>query len=217
MKIFTVSPARSLLTFACIVGASISFSSLAVADELSDIQQQWAKCQYDTLNKDNKVQCLNQVIASNQQALRQSPARSDLKVWLAINKSSLAGAKGGLSALPLVKEAKSLLEDVIRTDPDVLDGSAYTSLGTLYYQVPGWPIGFGDDDKAEALLKKALAINPNGIDPNYFYGDFLARNGHRDDAISYLKKASQAKPRPGRKLADTGRQQEIRQKLKELQ
>ncbi|QTG98208.1 tetratricopeptide repeat protein, partial [Vibrio furnissii] len=63
-------------------------------------------------------------------------------------------------ALSLVKEAKVLLEQVIETAPETLDGSAYTSLGSLYYQVPGWPIGFGDDDKAEAMLQKALEINP---------------------------------------------------------
>ena len=28
-----------------------------------------------------------------------------------------------------------------------------------------------------ANLKKALSINPNGIDPNYFYGDFLIGEG----------------------------------------
>ncbi|WP_371929375.1 tetratricopeptide repeat protein [Photobacterium sp. CCB-ST2H9] len=206
---------KPLLVMACVTGASLS--SLAYADELSDIQQQWAKCQYDTFNKDNKVQCLRNVITETKKALQQSPDRADLKVWLAINKSSLAGAKGGLGALPLVKEAKALLEDVIRTDPKVLDGSAYTSLGTLYYQVPGWPIAFGDDDKAEAMLQKALAINPDGIDPNYFYGDFLAQDGRRDDAIVYLTRASHAKPRPGRKLADAGRQREIQEKLKELQ
>ncbi|KDM93188.1 hypothetical protein EA58_03075 [Photobacterium galatheae] len=206
---------QPLLVMACVAGASLS--SVAHADALNEIQQAWAKCQYDTFNKDNKVHCLNNVIAQTNTALQQSPGRADLKVWLAINKSSLAGAKGGLGALPLVKEAKSLLEDVIKTDPKTLDGSAYTSLGTLYYQVPGWPIGFGDDDKAEEMLKKALAINPDGIDPNYFYGDFLAQDGRRDDAMVYLKRASHAKPRPGRKLADAGRQREIQQKLKELQ
>ncbi|MDO6705067.1 hypothetical protein [Photobacterium sp. 1_MG-2023] len=203
---------------ACIVAvAAVLFSTAAQANDLSDIQQQWAKCQYDTFNQDNKVHCLNNVIQLNEKALHQAPNRADLKVWLAINKSSLAGAKGGLGALPLVKEAKALLEEVIHTDPNVLDGSAYTSLGTLYYQVPGWPIGFGDDDKAEEMLKKALAINPNGIDPNYFYGDFLAQDGRKQAAISYLHKASQAKARPGRKLADAGRKQEIQRKLRELE
>ena len=55
----------------------------------------------------------------------------------------------------------------------MLNGSVYTSLGSLYYQVPGWPIGFGSDKKAESYLKKALAVNPDGMDPNYFYGDFM--------------------------------------------
>ena len=106
---------------------------------------------------------------------------------------------------------------MIKKDPEVLDGSAFTSLGSLYYKVPGWPIGFGDDDKAEEMLKKALAINPTGIDPNYFYGDFLAQDGRQSEAIVYLKKAQQAAPRSQRPLADKGRQQEIANKLKELQ
>lgn len=53
-----------------------------------------------------------------------------------------------------MKEAKVLLEQVIEKAPETLDGSAYTSLGSLYYQVPGWPIGFGDDDKAEKCCIK---------------------------------------------------------------
>ena len=94
-------------------------------------------------------------------------------IWAAIVKSSWAGAKGGLGALSLVKTAKRQLEQAIRQNPSALDGSAYTSLGSLYYQVPGWPVGFGDKAKAEQLLKQALAFNPNGIDPNFFYGDYL--------------------------------------------
>lgn len=184
---------------------------------LSDIQHQWAKCKYDTFNKDNQVQCLEKLIDINQKAVSRQPKRDDLKVWLAINKSTLAGVDGGLSALSLVKESKSLLESVIQSNPNVLEGSAYTSLGTLYYQVPGWPIGFGDDDKAESMLKRALAINPNGIDPNFFYGDFLAQDGRKSEAIAYLKKAQKASPRTGRQLADKGRQMEIANKLKELQ
>ena len=75
--------------------------------------------------------------------------------------------------------------------------------------MPGWPVGFGDDDKAETLLTKALAINPDGIDANYFYGDFLLREKRYNEAEQYLRKAQQAAPRPGRALADAGRQKEI--------
>ena len=208
---------RNMAMFAAALtlGTSLSVSAASV-DPLLTIQKKWAVCQYQSKDKDHQVYCLENLIKRNEEALKQAPERQDLKVWLAINKSSLAGAKGGLGALSLVKEAKVLLEQVIEKEPETLDGSAYTSLGSLYYQVPGWPIGFGDDDKAEKMLHKALEINPEGIDPNYFYGDFLAQDGRKAEAIQYLTKAQHAKPRPDRPLADQGRQQEIAQKLGEL-
>ncbi|MFM1869833.1 MAG: hypothetical protein RLY99_577, partial [Pseudomonadota bacterium] len=85
-----------------------------------------------------------------------------------------------------------------------------------YYQVPGWPIGFGDDKKATEFLRKGLAINPDGIDPNYFYGDFLFRNGDLAGAEKSLRKALQAAPRNGRKVADDGRRKEINQLLEKI-
>ena len=62
-------------------------------------------------------------------------------------------------------------------------------------------------------LKKALSINPDGIDPNYFYGDFQLEEGNYQEAVKYLEKAAAAPPRPGRPLADKGRQDEIQEKL----
>src|SRR5690606_27578047 len=94
-------------------------------------------------------------------------------------------------------------------DPSALNGSVYTSLGSLYYHVPGWPIGFGDDKRAGEYLKKALAINPDGIDPNFFYGDFLIEEGDYQQAIAVLQHALEAPPRPGREVADEGRRAEI--------
>jgi tetratricopeptide (TPR) repeat protein len=137
------------------------------------------------------------------------PGRAEPLAWKAIVLSTHAGAKGGLGALSLVRQARDLLEQAESIDPDALDGSIYTTLGSLYYQVPGWPIGFGDDKKAEEFLKKALTINPNGIDPNYFYGDYLYRKNHYSEALSFLEKAMQAPPRPNRPLADQGRRKEI--------
>ncbi len=194
-------------------------SSLPVsaAESLASIQKQWAVCQYQSEDNNHQVECLEKLIENNQIALREAPNSNELKVWLAINKASLAGADGGLGALSLVKEAKVLLEQVIDKAPETLDGSAYTSLGSLYYQVPGWPIGFGDDDKAEVMLKKALEINPDGIDSNYFYGAFLAQDGRKKEAVKYLTKAQNASARNDRPLADQGRQDEIKQLLRELQ
>ena len=88
-----------------------------------------------------------------------------------------------------------------------------TSLGTLYFKVPGWPIGFGDTEKAEELLKHALEINPDGIDPNFFYGEFLLEEDRYAESVAVLSHALQAAPRPDRPLADAGRKAEIQDTL----
>ncbi|MNZ88620.1 Tetratricopeptide repeat protein [compost metagenome] len=130
-------------------------------------------------------------------------------IWSGIVTSSWAGAQGGLGALSKVKDAKADLEKALTLDPKALQGSAYTSLGALYDRVPGWPIGFGDSDKAEQLLKLALQMNPNGIDSLYFWGDHLYRQKRYVEARAALQKALLAAPRPGRESADTGRRKEI--------
>jgi Tfp pilus assembly protein PilF len=89
--------------------------------------------------------------------------------------------------LSLVKAAKKSLEKALTLDDKALLGSAYTSLGTLYHKVPGWPISFGDDDDAIEYLKKALSIDPNGIDPNYFYGELLYDKRKYKKAMHHLQ------------------------------
>jgi len=180
--------------------------------DLKAIQKQWAQASYAT-PKQQQEQAFEVLVTNARSLNEQYPDSAEPKVWLAIVLSSDAGVNGGLSALGKVKEARRLLEAAIQIDATVLEGSAYTSLGSLYYQVPGWPIGFGDDEKAETYLKQALAINPDGIDPNYFYGDFLLEEGNYPEAVRYLEKARAAAPRPDRPLADRGRQQEISARL----
>ncbi|MFN7196802.1 MAG: tetratricopeptide repeat protein, partial [Hylemonella sp.] len=98
----------------------------------------------------------------------------------------------------------------IQIDGNALEGSAYNSLGVLYYKVPGWPIAFGDKAKARELLQKALALNPKGIDPNFFYAEYLIETKQPAEAQAYLERALQAPARPGRQIADTGRREEVR-------
>jgi tetratricopeptide (TPR) repeat protein len=189
-----------------------SLPALALSDasrtRLENIQSRWAEVNYQlpAQQREGAFADLAQLAAS---AVSAEPAAAELRVWHGIVLGTYAGAKGGLGALDLVKQAKAELEQAITLDAKVLGGSAYTSLGSLYYQVPGWPLGFGDDAKAEAMLKQALALNPNGIDPNYFYGDYLARAKRFEEAKVALEKALQAPARPNRLSADAGRKLEI--------
>ena len=204
---------KTLFMTVAICSTLTTTASFAASTELQEVQTSWAECQYHTPDKELKQQCLSEVIQKNSDYLAQQPNDPELTVWLAINKSSLAGAKGGLGALSLVKEAKELLESVIDRAPQTLEGSAYTSLGSLYYQVPGWPIGFGDDDKAEKLFKQALAFNLKGIDTNYLYGEYLYGEGDYKQAKARLLVAQAAGIRDTRAKADEYRQQAISQLL----
>jgi tetratricopeptide (TPR) repeat protein len=111
-------------------------------------------------------------------------------IWEGIVLSSEAGAKGGLGALSLAKEARQRLDEALKLNDKALNGSAYTSLATLYAKVPGWPVGFGDKERAEEYFKKALAINPDGIDPNFFYGEYLADRSRPAEALPTSKRRS---------------------------
>jgi tetratricopeptide (TPR) repeat protein len=192
-----------------------TMASLAdVNEEIVKIQHQWARANYE-IPENEQEKAFEKLVAEARKLAELNPERAEPKVWLAIVLSTDAGVTGGLGALGKVKEARRQLEAAEKIDPNVLDGSIYTSLGSLYYQVPGWPIGFGDDDKAELYLKKALAMNPDGIDPNYFYGDFMLEEGNYREAIKYLEKAATAPARPGRPLADKGRRAEVEEKMKQ--
>ena len=197
---------------ACALLCLASLPSFALSEQgqaqLQTLQERWAEINYQ-LPKAEREKAFASLSQQAQKAVAAEPKAAELHIWHGIILSTYAGAKGGLGALGLVKQAKASLEQGLALDPKALSGSAYTSLGSLYYQVPGWPIGFGDDEKAEAMLKQALAINPDGIDPNYFYGDYLARAKRFTEARAALEKALQAPPRPMRLSADAGRKAEI--------
>lgn len=181
--------------------------------QVSDLQTRWAEIKYHGTNTDTQISEMRALGEEVEKLSAANPTRPEPKIWHAIILSSEAGLIKGISALPRVKKAKALLEEATRIDRSALQGSAYTSLGSLYYQVPGWPIGFGDSDKAKEYLQAALQINPDGIDPNYFYGDYLIHEKKYTEAIPVLEKALIAPDRPGRALADEGRRQEIRAAL----
>lgn len=194
----------------------LGLSSLGLrADEATDIKQlqtRWAEIKYQ-LPEANREKAFATLVTEAEKMRSANPDKPAYLIWEGIIRSTYAGAKGGLGALDQAKQAKKLFEQSISIAPDALAGSAYTSLGSLYYQVPGWPIGFGDDKKAKEMLLKGLSYNPDGIDSNYFYGDYLLDQKQYPQAVASLEKALQAPARPGRESADTGRKQEIQTAL----
>ena len=199
-----------LLILGTTVLASVAFAdTTSFESELASIQEQWAVANYETPAGEARKHAFEALSTRAQQLAQSNPQRAEALIWEGIVLSTYAGVKGGLGALSLAKQSRKALESALALDPNALQGSAYTSLGALYSKVPGFPIGFGDDKKARELLQKALTINPDGIDSNYFYAEFLCDQGECVQAIPYLKKAAQAPMRPGRELADAGRRREV--------
>jgi len=182
-------------------------------NDIRQLQQEWALIKYREKDEDRQASRMEALAEKAATATARYHDFAEPRIWEAIIVSSQAGIQGGFGALGLVKHSKALLEQAEKIKPDALNGSAYTSLGSLYYQVPGWPLGFGDDGKARAYLEQARALNPKGIDPNYFYGDYLLEQGEYDKAIKVLELALLAPARPDRPVADAGRREEVKQAI----
>ncbi len=204
-----------LILLSTLLLAGIALAGEPAAPSVAQIRDRWAQISYQTPKPDREAAF--EVLARQADRTRQAHAREPgALIWEGIVLSSLAGEKGGMGALGLVKQARHDFEQALQLDPRALDGAAYTSLGALYYQVPGWPIGFGDDDTARTLLRRGLAIDPDGIDANYFYADFLRDQKDWRGAEAALTKALAAPARPGRALADSGRRREAQALLEQV-
>jgi tetratricopeptide (TPR) repeat protein len=201
---------QAIVIFAFLITLKPLTQAESVQDSVSHLQKQWAQINYQVPTKAEKIKAFRILEESAQSFIDEHPTRAELKIWKAIILSSDAGVVNGLSSLGMLTQAKKLLLESIEVDANALSGSAYTSLASLYYQSPRWPVSFGNKKKAQNYFSKALQINPMGIDPNYFYGDFLYQKKDYAESQVYLNKALLAQPRLGRELADEGRRQEIR-------
>ena len=202
-----------LMSTALIVG--IAMATEPGASTTTQVRDRWAQVNYQ-VPKAQRESAFEDLLHQAEKVRQANPRDASALIWEGIVLSSLAGEKGGMGALGLVKRARADFEAAIKLDANALDGAAYTSLGALYYQVPGWPIGFGDDDMARTLLRKGLAVDPEGIDANYFYADFLRDQKDWAGARTAFQKALAAPARPGREVADAGRRQEAQAKLKDV-
>jgi len=208
MKLISFFSSAILLLVSAAVSADMT-------QDIKTLQHRWAEVNYNLKDKE-QVKAFEVLIEQANGFVNSNPGHAEVLIWRGIIESSFAGAKSGLGALSFAKAAKADFEQALSLDPQALSGSAYTSLGTLYFKVPGWPVGFGSNKKAKKMLTKALAINPDGIDSNYFYGLFLLDRNKPGEAEKYLLKAKNAPARIERPLADKGRHKEIEAALQQV-
>lgn len=187
----------------------------AVDDRVAVLQRSWDHINYE-VPQGTRLAEMARLNAQADAVVAASPGRAEPLIWSAIITASEAGLRGGLGALGLAREARTLLERAEAINPRALNGAALTSLGSLYAQVPGPPIGFGNRTRARTYLQRALTIAPNDVDANYFMGDLLNREHDYAGAARSLERALAAPARPGRAAADRGRKAEARTLLAQV-
>ena len=195
----------------------LSFSSFAgtVGQAAQRLESEWANIYYNSTISNKKASyttLLNEAITLS----KKHPDRAEFVFWQAVIEATKAEHQDALNALIAINHARDLLIKAIAMNPKTMQGSAFVTLGTLYYLSPGWPIAFGDTNKAEHYLKIGLKINPKGIDSNYYYGDFLLKQNKPDKALPYFKQAIYAPVREEQRYADNKLKAEAKQALDKL-
>jgi tetratricopeptide (TPR) repeat protein len=183
---------------------------------ISDLESAWAAAYYQT-NETLQKQTYPQLLDKATELSKRYSTAAEPKIWQATIMATNAAFESSLTALSTLESARKLLEEAIKQNPNALDGSAYVTLGTLYYMVPGWPVSFGDKQMAEQLLKTSLKINPNGIDANYFYADYLMQQDRIAEAENHFRKAALAPVRKQQFFGDTQLQNEAKLALADTQ
>ena len=172
------------------------------------LDQEWSSVFYDE-REPAKAERLADLLA-RADALRQSyPNRAEPLIVEAITLCGLAGVDWGLDSLSRIERARQLLHRAIDLDPKAMEGAAYITLGNLYWRMPGWPISFGDDERARQYLSNAVLLYPAAIDSNFFMADFLIEQGEYRKALPFLERAVHAPIRDNARISDTKLKQEI--------
>lgn len=200
--------------------AQASAAETARTDLALELAQRWDRIKYKTPDKKARIAAYEKLIADAKALAAEHPQDPAPRVWAGIALATLGGEVGALGgALGKVKEAKKWLEEALALHPNrELETSIHTTLGSLYYQVPGWPIGYGDEDKAVEHLNKALELSPDGLDAHFWMASYLMDETRRyKEAAEHFRKAIAAPARPGREIADAGRKAEAKELLAKVE
>lgn len=213
MKISAILMTTLLLGAGMAVQAAAPANDAAFADELQSIQHEFDVASFTGLRKSDRKHAFEALVEHAADFSARYPERVEAVAWNGIVLSTFAGEVGALSAMKYAKAAREALHEAELMSPQALDGGLYASLGALYAKVPGGFVGFGDEQLAREYFEKALAVNPDNIDSNFFFGEFLVDQEQYQQAMTVLNRGLKAPEVTGRPEFDAGRREAIRELL----
>lgn len=203
------------LTLAATLAAVLASSAPTAAwagmpEEVKAINDGWAHITYEVRGSSTQTKALDKLANQAAQVVRRYPNEPEPLLWQGIVRSEQANRANFFHKLGLATQARDIIARAYALDRHAANGGAAMSLGVLYYKVPGSPVGFGDKARAGKLLREALALDPDGLDANYFMGDYMLDAGNKAAARTYLQKALRAPHDASRPAWDAGRRREVK-------
>jgi len=174
-------------------------------DSLLTIEDRWAVAAHETNDK-RKRQNLRELLDDVRGLHKLYPEKPEAAAWHGIVARSYMDVS---ASMRIAKEARDALLVAESIDPLVLDGQVYAHLGALYSEVSSAFGGFGSKTRGIGYLWKAITVDPQGIDANYFYAELLFKEKDYVAARNVLLRANDAPERPGHPKADRARKLEV--------
>ena len=138
------------------VSASTIPGSHLRANDLQEVQSQWLNALESKQSQPQRFTELQSIAKKMFKLSLKHPQDAELKAWSGVMLSSFAGARKAGGGEHIAFFAQRMLENAEKLQMNVLDESRLES-GT----------------SARDALKKSLAYNPSGLNPDLYYGAFL--------------------------------------------
>ncbi len=177
---------------------SPAFAIAATLDqELAALARESDTAKFDTPDGDQRAKAFVAVQLHAAILDKQYPRSAEPLVWQAWALIDQSMVLRDFSSLGLLKQARQKLEAALAIDPN--HAGANSTLGSLYFNVPKWPLSFGDRKKGRAYLLKSLAIDPTSGWQNLDYAKCLFKDEDYSGAVKYATITLQSPMRAGSK------------------
>ncbi|MBL0010427.1 MAG: hypothetical protein IPP22_04195 [Nitrosomonas sp.] len=155
-----------------------SQESAAIA-ELSRLEFMIAQLEKD---KNQRVQRFERCIAIADQSLALNANDVRGLFWKAVAMGKMAEDSGMVNALRMLRPMEKMLLKVVALDEKYENAGAHRALGRMYHKLPGFPVSFGNNQKALTHLKQAHELFPRDIMTRAFYAEVLYDEGRQAEA-----------------------------------
>lgn len=135
-----------------------------------------------TTNKDTRKAIFEKSFLAVEKYINAGSTVVGTNYWYALNAGQYGKLKGIIKSLFLVKPMKKACKNVLKKNADFEDGSAYTVLGAIEYEVPG-----GDLDLCISYCKKKLPYDKGDMTANLYLGKTYYKKKDYKKAKMYLE------------------------------